>query len=55
MKLKPLIAEKAKENLHLSEGKGCQKSDKVDAIDTKKEVAKVARVSYNKLPTLNHT
>lgn len=47
LKLKPVIAERAKENLHLSEGKGCQKSDKVNAIDTKKELAKVAGVSHD--------
>lgn len=47
LKLKPVIAEKAEKNLHLAEGKGCQKSDKVSAIDTKKELAKVAGVSHD--------
>lgn len=47
LKLKPVIAEKAEKNLHLAEGKGCQKSDKVNAIDTKKELAKVANVSHD--------
>lgn len=47
LKLKPVIAEKAEKNLHLAEGKGCQKSDKVNAIDTKKELAKVAGVSHD--------
>ena len=47
LKLKPVIAEKAEQNLHLSDGKGCQKSDKVKAIDTKKELAKVAGVSHD--------
>lgn len=47
LKLKPIISEKAEKNLHLSEGKGCQKSDKVNAIDTKKELAKIAGVSHD--------
>lgn len=47
LKLKPVIAERAKENLHLSDGKGCQKSDKVKPVDTKKEVAKLAGVSHD--------
>lgn len=47
LRLKPVIAEKAEENLHLSEGKGCQKSDKVKPIDTKKELAKIAGVSHD--------
>lgn len=47
LKLKPVIAEKAESNLHLSDGKGCQKSDKVKPIDTKKELAKVAGVSHD--------
>ena len=47
LKLKPVIAEKAEQTLHLSAGKGCQKSDKVKAIDTKKELAKVAGVSHD--------
>jgi len=45
--LESLIAEMAKENQKLSEGKGCQKSDKVNPIDTKKELAKVAGVSHD--------
>lgn len=47
LKLKPLIAKKAEKNLHRAEGKGCQKSDKVKAIDTKKEIAKAAGVSHD--------
>lgn len=47
LKLKPVIAAIAEQNLHLSEGKGCQKSDKVKPIDTKKEVAKVGGVSHD--------
>lgn len=47
LRLKPVIAERAKENLHLSDGKGCQKSDKVKPVDTKKEVAKLAGVSHD--------
>ena len=47
LKLKPAIAKKAERNLHLSDGKGCQKSDKVKPIDTKKEVAKLAGVSHD--------
>ena len=41
------IAKKAERNLHLSDGKGCQKSDKVKPIDTKKELAKIAGVSHD--------
>ena len=47
LQLKPIIAEKAEKNLHLSEGKGSQKSDKVSPIDTKKELAKAAGVSHD--------
>ena len=52
LKLKPVFEEKAKENLHLSQGqgvKGCQISDKVkvNIVDTKKELAKVAGVSHD--------
>lgn len=43
LRLKPIIQEKAKENLSEG-GKGCQISDKVD---TKKELAKVAGVSHD--------
>lgn len=43
LKLKPLIAAKAKENISKG-GQGCQISDKVD---TKKELAKVAGVSHD--------
>lgn len=49
LRLKPVIAEKAKENLvtHTSNGyQGCQKSDKAE-IDTKQELAKVAGVSHD--------
>lgn len=49
LRLKPVIAEKAKENLvtHTECGyQGCQKSDKAE-IDTKKELAKVAGVSHD--------
>ena len=48
LKLKPLIAAKAKENLTLSPGrgkKGCQNSDNL--IDTKKELSKLAGVSHD--------
>lgn len=41
------IAKKAEKHLHLSEGKGCQKSDKVKPIDTKKEVADIAGLSHD--------
>lgn len=47
LRLKPVIAEKAEKNLHLSDGKGCQKSDKVNSIDTKRELAKIAGVSHD--------
>lgn len=47
LRLKPIIAEKAEKNLHLSDGKGCQKSDKVNPIDTKKELAAAAGVSHD--------
>lgn len=43
LKLKPVIAEKAKEN-NSKGGRGCQISDKVD---TKKELAKLAGVSHD--------
>ena len=49
MRLKPVIAKKAKENLvtHTECGyQGCQKSDKAE-IDTKKELAKAAGVSHD--------
>ena len=49
LRLKPALAEKAKENLvtHTSEGyQGCQNSDKAP-IDTKKEIAKAAGVSHD--------
>jgi hypothetical protein len=49
LRLKPVIAERAKENLvtHTSNGyQGCQKSDKAE-IDTKQELAKVAGVSHD--------
>ena len=47
LRLKPVIADRAEQNLHLAEGKGCQKSDKVKPIDTKQELAKVAGVSHD--------
>ena len=47
LRLKPVIAEKAEKNLHLADGKGCQKSDKVTPIDTKKELASIAGVSHD--------
>ena len=49
LKLKPVIAAKAKENMatHTTEGyQGCQKSDKA-VVDTKKEIAKAAGVSHD--------
>ena len=47
LKLKPLIAAKAKENqLRTSENRVCQNSDK-QAIDTKKELSKLAGVSHD--------
>jgi hypothetical protein len=47
LRLKPVIAEQAEKNLHLSDGKGCPKSDKVKPIDTKKELARIAGVSHD--------
>lgn len=47
LKLKPIISKQAEKNLHLSDGKGRQKSDKVNAVDTKKELAKIAGVSHD--------
>lgn len=47
LKLKPIIAKKAEQNLHLAGGKGCQKSDKVKSIDTKKQLATIAGVSHD--------
>ena len=47
LKLEDVIKERAKENQKLSEGKGCQKSDKVNPIDTKKELATLAGVSHD--------
>lgn len=47
LRLKPIIAEKAEKNLHLSDGKGCQKSDKVNPVDTKRELATIAGVSHD--------
>ena len=49
LRLKPVIAEKAKKNLitHTETGyQGCQNSDKAE-IDTKKEIAKIAGVSHD--------
>ena len=49
LKIKPVIAAKAKENMLATQNNNaasaCQKSDK--QIDTKKEVAKVAGVSHD--------
>lgn len=53
LKLKPIIAEKAKEQQIRKSVS--QKSVEQKPIDTQKEVAKVAGVSFNKLPTLSHT
>jgi len=50
--LEALIARQAKENQKLSAGKGCQKSDKVNPIDTKKELAKIAGVSHDTIARL---
>ncbi|MBR3272904.1 MAG: hypothetical protein IKF98_03205 [Clostridia bacterium] len=46
LKLKPVIAAKAKEKQRASGGAVCQKSDK-PVIDTKRELAKVAGVSHD--------
>lgn len=54
LRLKPVIAEKAEQNLHLAEGKGCQKSDKVKPIDTKQELAKIAGVSHDTIAKVEH-
>ena len=53
LKLEPLLRKLAKENQKLSGGKGCQISDnlKVEALDTKKELARVAQVSHDTLST----
>lgn len=51
LKLKPVIAEKAKENQEqgVNQYSLCQKSDKpiIEKIDTKKELAKIANVSHD--------
>jgi hypothetical protein len=51
LKLEPIVAAKAKENQRLSPGrgggKGCQNSDNLSRIDTKKEIARVAGVSHD--------
>jgi hypothetical protein len=47
LKVEPEIGRIAEKNLHLSGGKGCQKSDKVKPIDTKKELAQIAGVSHD--------
>lgn len=49
LQLEDVFKEKAKENLKLSEGKGKQKSAevKVEPIETRKELAKVAQVSHD--------
>ncbi len=46
LRLKPVIAEKAKEKQSEAGGAVRQKSDKA-AIDTKKEIAKAAGVSHD--------
>lgn len=49
LKLKPLIAGKAKANQKLSDGKGAQKSAdlKVSPVETREELAKAAGVSHD--------
>ena len=49
LELESVFSERAKENLKLSEGKGKQKSAKVkvEPIETRKELAKVANVSHD--------
>jgi outer membrane lipoprotein SlyB len=50
LELEGVFSERAKENQTLSSGagvKGCQKSDNLSPIDTKKELAKVANVSHD--------
>ena len=48
MKLKPLIAAKAKENLTLSPGRGKKGSqNSVNLIETRKELSKLAGVSHD--------
>ena len=48
LKLKPLIAAKAKENLTLSPGRGKKGSqNSVNLIDTQKELSKLAGVSHD--------
>ena len=49
LQLEEVFKEKAKENLKLSDGKGKQKSAevKVEPIETRKELAKVANVSHD--------
>lgn len=48
LQLKPIIAEKAEQNLHLSQGQGVKGSqNSVKVIDTQKELAKVAGVSHD--------
>jgi DNA modification methylase len=49
LQLENVFSERAKENLKLSDGKGKQKSAevKIEPIETRKEVAKVANVSHD--------
>ena len=49
LQLESVFSERAKENLKLSDGKGKQKSAevKIEPIETRKEVAKVANVSHD--------
>jgi len=49
LELESVFSERAKENLKLSDGKGKQKSAevKIEPIETRKEVAKVANVSHD--------
>jgi DNA modification methylase len=56
LQLEEVFKEKAKENLKLSDGKGKQKSAevKVEPIETRKELAKVASVSHDTISKVKH-
>jgi DNA modification methylase len=56
LELEEVFKEKAKENLKLSDGKGKQKSAevKVQPIETRKELAKVANVSHDTIAKVKH-
>ena len=56
LQLEDVFKEKAKENLKLSQGKGKQKSAevKVEPIETRKELAKVAQVSHDTIAKVKH-